>query len=151
MSKFYRIKYFIYLIPTVALGSLLILFSNWEHRGESQLIIYIFVNILFLSVTLITLNISAGSFFSNFDEKNPIRVASTQGASLTFLLSLIYLVVASALIFNIFDNYFISKKLKEYLSGGLILNSILVSFCVSAGISSIAYIIGLRSLHRDLS
>jgi ABC-2 type transport system permease protein len=151
LSKFFRIKYLIYLIPTIVLGSFLILFSNWEHRGVPQLITCVFVNVLFLSITLITLNISAGSFFSNFDEKNPIRVASTQGASLTFLLSLIYLAIASALIFNIFDNYFVSKKLKEYLSEGMILNSILISFLVSAVISTIAYIIGLRSLHRDLS
>jgi ABC-2 type transport system permease protein len=151
LSKFFRIKYLVYLIPTIVLGSFLILFSNWEHRGEPQLITCVFVSVLFLSITLITLNISAGTFFSNFGEKNPIRVASTQGASLTFLLSLVYLVIASALIFNIFDNYFISKKLKEYLSGGLILNSIFISFLVSSVISSIAYIIGLRSLHRDLS
>jgi ABC-2 type transport system permease protein len=151
MSKFFRVKYLIYLIPTAVLGSSLVLFSNWEHSGEPQLIIYVCVNILFLSVTLITLNISAGSFFSKFDEKNPIRVASTQGASLTFLLSLVYLVIASALIFNIFDNYFISKKLKEFLSQGLFLNSMFISFLISAVISSMAYIIGLRSLHRDLS
>jgi hypothetical protein len=89
--------------------------------------------------------------FSNFDEKNPIRIASTRGASLTFLLSLIYLVIASALIFNIFDNYFISLRLKEYLSEELILKSLAFSFIFSAAISFTAYLIGLKSLKRDLS
>jgi ABC-2 type transport system permease protein len=150
LNKFFSVKYLLYLIPTIILGFLLVVFSNWEHRYEHQLIIYIFFNVLFLSITLVTLNISAGCLFSNFDEKNPIRVASTQGASLTFLLSLIYLVIASAMIFNIFDNYFISKRLKEYLSEELILKSLAISCIISVAISFSAYLIGLKSLKRDL-
>lgn len=151
LSKYFRVKYLLYIIPTIILGFLLVVFSNWEHRYELRLIIYILFNVLFLSITLITLNISAGCLFSNFDEKNPIRVASTQGASLTFLLSLIYLVIASAMIFNIFDNYFISKRLKEYLSEELILKSLAITSIISAAISFTAYLIGLKSLKRDLS
>jgi ABC-2 type transport system permease protein len=146
LRKFFNIKYLIYLIPAIVLGTVLVLFSNWEHRQAYILMVYVTINVVFLSVTLITLNIATGCLFSNFNEHNPVKVASTQGASLTFLLSLVYLVFTSLLMFKVFDFYFFYKNLNVYLVGNLLTVSVFVSLIII----SIAYSIGLKSLRRDL-
>ena len=64
------------------------------------------LNTAFVTITLVSLNFGMGSAYSNFKEKNPIRVASSQGASLTFLFTIIYLVFLIILLFAPLSNYF---------------------------------------------
>jgi len=45
----------------------------------------------FAALGLTSVNLGAGAYFATYHEKNPIRVASSQGASLTFLSSMLYL------------------------------------------------------------
>ena len=45
----------------------------------------------FMALALTSVNLGAGAYFASYREKNPIRVASSQGATLTFLGSLLYL------------------------------------------------------------
>jgi O-antigen/teichoic acid export membrane protein len=64
------------------------------------------LNTAFVTITLVSLNFGMGAAYANYKEKNPIRVASSQGASLTFLFTIIYLVFLIVLLFAPLSNYF---------------------------------------------
>lgn len=103
-----------------------------------------------VALTLASLNVGLGSVYSNFHEKNPIRIASSQGATMTFLLSIVYLVLLLAL-YYVPTYIFVSAELKEsavdwnpvwIVSAMIVVPSIIIS--------AIAHGIGLRSLTRDI-
>jgi RsiW-degrading membrane proteinase PrsW (M82 family) len=91
-----------------------------------------------------------GGYFLNFKEKNPIRISSSQGASITFLFVIIYLVILVALMFIPVYNYF--KSAHAYLDAplhDLILTS-LALFIMSLIFAFIFINIGLKSFRRDI-
>jgi hypothetical protein len=91
-----------------------------------------------------------GGYFSNYKEKNPIRIASSQGASLTFLLILLYMVLLIALLFIPVYNYFQSAH--SYLIAplhDLILTS-LILFVLSMIIAFVFINLGLKSFRQDI-
>jgi hypothetical protein len=45
-----------------------------------------------VTVLLVALNFGMGAVFVNYKERNPIRIASSQGASITFLFTIVFLV-----------------------------------------------------------
>jgi len=102
-----------------------------------------------ITVTLVSLNFGLGSIYSNFIEKNPIRIASSQGATMTFLLSVVYLVVLLALyyfpatmLFNAeLKNLPISWSQLQIIFAAILIPSAVISFC--------SHYFGIRSLRRD--
>jgi hypothetical protein len=63
-------------------------------------------NAFWISLTMVSFNLGLGGFFANYLERNPIRAASTQGATLTFLASLLYLIVIVVIILIPVSGYF---------------------------------------------
>lgn len=61
---------------------------------------------IFSATSIFYLNFAMGSIFANFYEKNPIRIASSQGASLSFLFSSIYMIFIVSLLFFPLQNFF---------------------------------------------
>jgi hypothetical protein len=100
-------------------------------------------------MTLVSLNLTAGAYFSDFREKNPIKVASSQSATLTFLISILYMTVMVAIFFVPFNMYFFhALKGGEYNPQTLWFA--LGSFVfISAAISVLAVSLGLRTMKRD--
>jgi hypothetical protein len=102
-----------------------------------------------VTLTLVSLNLGLGGFFANYQEKNPIRVASSQGATLTFLVSLVYLVSLVSIVIIPLRDYF--QSLFQFLPFDM---SIIVApgttlAMLSAGLSAFALVVGYRSLQRD--
>jgi ABC-2 type transport system permease protein len=60
----------------------------------------------FMALTLTSVNLSAGAYFATYREKNPIRIASSQGASLTFLGNMVYLGVVVLILAVPLSRYF---------------------------------------------
>lgn len=149
MKKFYNSKLVFVLLPIVLLGVILSIFSNWSFREEQYLLSFSTYTMVFVAATLVIINISGGSFFASFDEKNPIRIASTQGASLVFLLSLVFLVFAAIIISSIVLGYFEHSHANKIFPQSIIISAGLGFGGVSLIISIVCYIIGLRSLNRD--
>ena len=52
-----------------------------------------------MSIVIVILNLGLGILFANFREKNPIRIASSQGATITFLITILYLVLCTGFLF----------------------------------------------------
>lgn len=102
-----------------------------------------------VTLTLVSLNLGLGGYFANYQEKNPIRVASSQGATLTFLVSLVYLVTLVSVIIIPLRDYF--QSLFQFMPFDM---SVIVApgttlGMLSAGLSAFALVVGYRSLQRD--
>ena len=103
----------------------------------------------FVALGLTSLNLGAGAYFATFREKNPIRIASSQGASLTFLAGMVYLGAVVALLVVPLNRYFEILIIRGTTSPGwlaipLVAVGILTSI-VFAGSTGV----GLATLRRD--
>ncbi|MHB1051427.1 MAG: putative ABC transporter permease subunit [Bacteroidota bacterium] len=102
-----------------------------------------------IALTLASVNFSLGSVYANFIEKNPIRIASSQGATMTFLLTIVYLVILLALYyFPVLA--FINAELKDIAVNWNTIRSVALLIVVpSFIIIGSSHFLGLRSLRRD--
>ncbi len=150
LSKLYWHKFGIALVFLLVVAEGLAVGSVALMRDDPVLILFSGLCTFFVVLALIGLNLGAGSYFAVYNEKNPIRVASSQGASLTFLASMVYLTaVASMLILPLHGYY---EKLIRY---GISQSSWTVLPVVVIGIVSLLICItftsvGLRAIRRDL-
>jgi heme/copper-type cytochrome/quinol oxidase subunit 2 len=91
-----------------------------------------------------------GSFFADFKEKNPIRIASSQGATITFLLTLLYLVFLVAVLFIPLYNFFDPKTTHLTATTHYLELTNIIIAAVSIIITIISFSISSKSLKRDL-
>lgn len=119
------------------------------HAAVKQLAYYSIITTPIVAVTLASLNFGLGSVYADFVEKNPIRIASSQGATMTFLLSVVYLVVLLAAYYFpslMMFNAEVKNLPVDWAALRIVLLVIALSSLCIAGIS---HILGVRSLRRD--
>lgn len=68
------------------------------------------------SLSIISINLGMGGAFANYKEKNAIRLASSQGATLSFLLSVVYVVFLIAITFQPVSRLFYAQMVSENIS-----------------------------------
>ncbi len=102
-----------------------------------------------LSLTMAALNMGLGAYFANFQEKNPIRVASSQGATLTFLITLVYLILMVAIITVPITSHFEAIFYGRFFPPGRMMPPALVLAAISAFLTTFGLVVGYRSLKRD--
>lgn len=149
-SKVYWTKFFIVLFPLVIIGLALAVLSNIPYVRLYPLPQVTTAGMGFIAVALVSLNFGLGSYFVNYDEKNPIRIASSQGATLTFLLSVVFLVVLVSVFFfpilSVFNSiYYEIPKRTSWLYYALGVITFL-----SALVGVVSHLIGVKSLARDV-
>jgi len=138
----------IYFTIIFFIAQLITFFSNYQF--PAQLAIIAQLNAAITTITLVSLNFGMGGIFSNFKEKNAIRLASSQGASITFLFTLLYLVLLIAILFIPVFSYF------EYLGNGIKHSSInllftsLVLTIISIIVSTVSLKFGFNSFRTDV-
>ncbi len=147
--KVFRIKFLLAFLPLLFLSELLMIFSHRSLGKYSAVIVAATVVMLCSSFALVGLNLGAGSFFANYREKNPIRIASSQSATLTFLFCIVYIVVLIGVLILPLSGYFghllrdtpFSMETFWYAIG------VIAAVSLVTGIVSLA--LGYRSLQRD--
>jgi ABC-2 type transport system permease protein len=103
-----------------------------------------------VTVTLVSMNVGLGSVYANFIEKNPIRIASSQGATMTFLLSVVYLVLLLA-VYYFPATMLINAEMRNERINWTMLRIVFAAILIpSAAIIAAAHYAGLRSLRRDI-
>lgn len=148
-KKIYHVKLSLALIVISAVSIVLSLYSHRSADGHAELLIVSTLLLIAVSCTFVSLNLAAGAFFTDFREKNPIKIASSQSATLTFLISMIYLMLLVALIMMPFDKYF-SHHLKGTSYRHEILWYVTFTFaCLSGFTSLVATMTGRRTLEKD--
>lgn len=131
------------------IAQLLNFFSNYKF-GITITIITATLTVFF-TLSIFTINFGMGGIFVNYKEKNPIRIASSRGASLSFLLNIFYMLFVIALLLNPFSEYFLFETLrKEFNYLKLIYPSIFIAI-ISIIIFIIFYRAGLKTLEKDFN
>ena len=138
----------VYFALIFLLGQLITFFANFQFPHFLSVIGQ--VNSTFIIISIVSLNFGMGGYFANYKEKNPIRIASSQGASITFLFILFYMVLLIALLFIPVYNYFRSShSFLEAPLRDLFLTSIIL--CILSIIIAYVFInLGLKSFRRDI-
>ncbi|MFC2140012.1 hypothetical protein ACFLR4_05050 [Bacteroidota bacterium] len=129
------------------ISQLLSLFSN--RKFSIELIVISSVLSIFVSVAMILMNFGMGGIFAVYKEKNPIRIASSQGASVAFLMNLIYMVFLISVLFFPMARYFQSRLFRTtFTITELFIPVAFIGF-ISLAIGFIFYRFVLYSLKRD--
>ncbi len=97
-----------YMISLLFISFLLSVFSNLNY-GYYLMSVYTVISLI-SSVAIIMLNFSLGALFKNYNEKNAIRLASSQGASITFLFNIFYMLFLVILFYPFTEKYFINSS-----------------------------------------
>jgi len=146
MKKFVIIKFSILFTFIFLMGQGLNYFSHLNF--PKPLYLTSSINIGFITLAIVSMNFGMGSLFINLKEKSPIRLASSQGASLTFLFTIILIVFLVAILFFPIYNYYNDIFGFQFrLKNIYITSSIIV--VVSLTISLISILIIKKALKRD--
>ncbi len=103
----------------------------------------------FVALGLTALNLGAGAYFATFREKNPIRIASSQGASLTFLAGMVYLGAVVAILVVPLNRYFEILIIRGTTAPGWLLIPIVAVGILTGVVFAGSTGVGLATLRRD--
>lgn len=138
----------IYFFIILIIGQILNFVSNYQFSivlaAISQL------NTVFVTITLVSFNFGMGAAYANYKEKNPIRVASSQGASFTFLFTIIYLIFLIILMFGPLSNYFAAIDKRSFSSVSQLLYTSLILGAIAFIVSYISISKGVRDFVKDV-
>jgi ABC-2 type transport system permease protein len=149
LTKLYWGKFLASFGMVVLVAELLALLSIGLIRDNAALLVLSAVCSASVALALTSMNLGAGAAFAVYREKNPIRIASTQGASLTFLLSMIYLAFVVSVLVIPLHGYFERLLRGEAAPGTWILAPMAVIVVGSLAVFAISTRVGLRAIQRD--
>jgi succinate dehydrogenase hydrophobic anchor subunit len=128
-------------------GQLITFFAN--HQFPLRLSVIGQINSIFITISIASINFGMGGYFANYKERNPIRLSSSQGASITFLFILAYMVLLIALLFIPVYKFFESEHFSVNAPLGNLAITTAVLFISSIIISFFSIRAGLNSFLRD--
>ena len=149
LKKLYFYKLGGSLLLVFGIAELLAAASTALLRNDPLLIRFASICMGFLALGLTGLNMGAGAYFASFKEKNPIRIASSQGASLTFLASMSFLSFSAMLMIVPLKKYFDNLILRGLLTTHWMNLPILLVGMSSLLLFLVSTAMGLRSIRRD--
>lgn len=110
-SKIILNKLFLFGLFILLTGLVLCYFINYRFVLQMELMALIISFVA--TTTIIFINLGMGGIFVNYKEKNAIRIASSQGASITFLINIAYMLFITIILFKPISNYFLSIILEQ--------------------------------------
>jgi ABC-2 type transport system permease protein len=138
----------IYFIFIFLLGQLISFFSTYQF--PTQLAVVSHVNSALTSITLISLNFGMGGLFANYKEKNAIRLSSSQGASITFLFTLLYLVLLIVILFIPVSDFFYYYQLGYNYSIIKLLYSSLILLVIAVIVWILSIKVAFKAFSKDV-
>jgi len=145
----YMYKLFFSFMAILVVSEILAVLSNTILQHDWRLVVLSALCSSFVALSLTGINLGAGSFFANYREKNPIRVASSQGASLTFLVSMVYLALVVGILVVPLNDYFEHLIIQGRPTTGWIYLPVALVALMSFALFALSTGIGLRSIRRD--
>ncbi|MCK5572558.1 MAG: hypothetical protein KAJ12_07345, partial [Bacteroidetes bacterium] len=149
LKKLYWYKFAFAFAMVLLVGEVLAVTSIALLRDNPVLVLLSAVCTAFIALALTSMNLGAGSFFATFREKNPIRIASSQGASLTFLVTMVYLAIVVGVLILPLHSYFENLIIRGTISEGWMNIPVAVIGVMSVALFVVSSRIGVRSLYRD--
>jgi len=149
LRKLYWQKFGVAFGLIVTIAEILSIASTTMLRGSPLLITAGAVATALVALGLTALNLGAGAYFATFREKNPIRIASSQGASLTFLAGMVYLGAVVAILVIPLNRYYEFLIIRGTASPGWLLLPLAGVGIVTGLLFALATGVGLATLRRD--
>jgi len=153
LRKVYLTKFAIGLALVTVLAMVVAYFSNIPFArmaGGGEHLVWFGLSASFvMSVAMVGLNMGFGGYFVNYQEKNPIRIASSQGATLSFLFTLLFLIVAVGAFLVPIADYFDAWLRNRPVSAEGFVTTLTVFVPFSLALTLLGTSVGLRSLRRD--
>lgn len=151
--KVYSVKFILGLVAVIVLAMVVAIATNIPFvrlSASRPLLMYSGVFTTFwISVTMVSMNLGFGGFFANYTEKNPIRLASSQGATLTFLATLLYLIAIVTVLILPLNSYFqFIFVFREFNPAIIVIPGTIVAM-LSTAFTGFSFAFGINSLHRD--
>lgn len=151
--KLYTVKFLLGFIFVIALSLVVAIATNIPFvrlSASRPMLLYtgIFTS-FWVSFTMVSMNLGFGGFFANFVEKNPIRLASSQGATLTFLATLLYLIAVVTVLILPLNSYFQFIFVFREFDPAIIVAPGTIVAMLSTALSGFSLAFGINSLRRD--
>jgi ABC-2 type transport system permease protein len=118
--------------------------------GKGDILLFSMVAQLLTVVTIVGINLGLGSYFAQYNEKNPIRIASSQGASLTFLIVLLYLIFIVSAFIPFLTGYFEHVLIFSGISMRWMIPPLVLSGAITLILASTASALGMRAVSREV-
>ena len=147
LSRLYWLKFLIAFVLTLIPAEMLVLARLPSVLGSSALAFLGVVGMAGVVVAIVSLNLGSGAYFATLREDNPIKVASSQGASITFLGSFIVLVIATAII--AVPASAVTGVLKPQARPAAMTWAVLTLSVVAMLITVLSHRLGLSALRKD--
>jgi len=149
LRKLYWQKFTVSFVLIALTAEVLSVASTAMLRDSPLLVVVGACATAFVALGLTALNLGAGAYFATFREKNPIRIASSQGASLTFLGSMVYLGTVVAILVVPLNRYFEFLIIRGTASPGWLIVPLIAVALVTGLVFAFATGVGLATLRRD--
>lgn len=147
--KILLIKFTPLFFITLLIAEALNFFSHSTQSIPYILKFYSVINIFSIALTLASMNFLFGNAFATFNEKNPVKIASSQGATIAFLFNIIYLVILVALLLNPINKIFSQNSgNKEIINPELNLIS-LILLLTGILVAYFSFRSGLKAIKKD--
>lgn len=118
--------------------------------SQTSLLWFTFITQFLTVLTIVGINLGLGSCFAQYNEKNSVRVASSQGASLTFLIVIVYLLISVSLYVPFITGYFERLLVFSVNTVTWMTTPLLLSMTLSAFVLGISTTLGLKALRDDV-
>ncbi len=148
-DKILKVKFIPIFVITLLIAEGLNYFSHLSISIPSILKFYSSINIFSVTLTLSSLNLIFGSYFVTFNEKNPVKIASSQGATIAFLFNILYLIFLVVILFYPIHNVFNLSYTNSNHSSKLFQTSSLILFTVGIFLFVFAFKSGIKALKKD--
>jgi hypothetical protein len=122
-------------------------FSNYK-LGLNLKLISIILN-LFAAVTIIAINFGMGGLYANYKEKNAIRLSSSQGATLSFLINILFMIVLIVMLFSPLSELFLSVMMRKPFNYYNLFRLLIPVFINSCVLVTIFFKMALKALRKD--
>jgi len=147
LKKLFLIKYFPMQLFILTIALMLSVFTNKSY--ESYVFWSSIVIIGISSVFIGSLNFIFGSVFTMYNEKSPIRISSSKGASLTFLISTFYMILLLILLYEPTLISFREIQFENSLTKNRFVIPIAILLVITIISSLLAYYAFIKNMNKD--
>jgi ABC-2 type transport system permease protein len=147
LSRLYWLKFLIAFFLTLVPAEMLVALVMPSVLGSSSLVFLGVLGMGGVVVAIVSLNLGSGAYFATLRDDNPVKVASSQGASITFLGSFIVLLLATAII--AVPASALTGVLKPQVRPAAMTWAVLTLSVVAMLITVLSHRLGLSALRKD--
>ncbi|MEM8964050.1 MAG: hypothetical protein AAGD38_21375 [Acidobacteriota bacterium] len=135
-------------VTTAAFTLILAALTGWKLALQPLPLLASLLTVLLASLALSALAVGLGSLFPDFSSDNPARITSGLGGTLTFILSVFYILLVVAALIPILHAPLLARFIDSTAAGGIAIGSV-VFIAVLTGVTSwVPLRMGVRHLEK---